>query len=43
MGELSFHAQGQDTGMKFKLEPGALLYPAVFFVPTSTEILQVWN
>ncbi|KAL3078921.1 hypothetical protein niasHS_014703 [Heterodera schachtii] len=40
MGELSFHAQGQDTGMKFKLEPGAMLYPAVFFVPTSTEIFQ---
>uniref|UniRef100_A0A914H250 Ryanodine receptor n=1 Tax=Globodera rostochiensis TaxID=31243 RepID=A0A914H250_GLORO len=40
MGELSFHAQGQDSGMKFKLEPGAMLYPAVFFVPTSTEIFQ---
>uniref|UniRef100_A0A915DIR8 B30.2/SPRY domain-containing protein n=1 Tax=Ditylenchus dipsaci TaxID=166011 RepID=A0A915DIR8_9BILA len=40
VGELSFMAAGQDTGMKFKLEPGALLYPAVFVTPTSNEILQ---
>jgi ryanodine receptor 2 len=40
MGELSFHAQGQDTGIKFKLEPEAILYPAVFFIPASQELLQ---
>ena len=39
-GELSFMAAGQDTGMKFKLEPGAMLYPAVFFHPTGNEVLQ---
>lgn len=41
VGELSFLAAGQDTGMKFKLEPGAILFPAVFFTPTSSEILQL--
>uniref|UniRef100_A0A1I7RX29 MIR domain-containing protein n=1 Tax=Bursaphelenchus xylophilus TaxID=6326 RepID=A0A1I7RX29_BURXY len=40
LGELSFLAAGQDTGMKFKLEPGAMLYPAVFVTPTTQEILQ---
>lgn len=40
IGELSFLAAGQDTGMKFKIEPGAILNPAVFFTPTSSEILQ---
>ncbi|KAI6237110.1 hypothetical protein M3Y95_00230500 [Aphelenchoides besseyi] len=40
VGELSFLVAGQDTGLKFKLEPGALLYPAVFVTPTSTEIFQ---
>ncbi|VDM52160.1 unnamed protein product [Angiostrongylus costaricensis] len=40
VGELSFQAAGQDTGVKFKLEPGAMLFPAAFFTPTTTEILQ---
>uniref|UniRef100_A0A914PXF9 B30.2/SPRY domain-containing protein n=1 Tax=Panagrolaimus davidi TaxID=227884 RepID=A0A914PXF9_9BILA len=40
IGELSFYAAGQDTNMKFKLEPGAMLYPAVFVTPTSSEIFQ---
>ncbi|KAJ1347270.1 hypothetical protein KIN20_002291 [Parelaphostrongylus tenuis] len=40
VGELSFQAAGQDTGIKFKLEPGAMLFPAAFFTPTTNEILQ---
>uniref|UniRef100_A0A0N5AR96 Ryanodine receptor n=1 Tax=Syphacia muris TaxID=451379 RepID=A0A0N5AR96_9BILA len=40
IGELSFLAAGQDTGVRFKLEPGAILYPAVFVTPTSSEVLQ---
>uniref|UniRef100_A0A158P902 Ryanodine receptor 44F n=1 Tax=Angiostrongylus cantonensis TaxID=6313 RepID=A0A158P902_ANGCA len=40
VGELSFQAAGQDTGVKFKLEPGAMLFPAAFFTPTTAEILQ---
>ncbi|KAK6754198.1 hypothetical protein RB195_013289 [Necator americanus] len=40
IGELSFQASGQDTGVRFKLEPGAMLFPAAFFTPTATEILQ---
>ncbi|KIH62211.1 RIH domain protein [Ancylostoma duodenale] len=40
VGELSFQASGQDTGVRFKLEPGAMLFPAAFFTPTATEILQ---
>ncbi|CAK5073642.1 unnamed protein product [Meloidogyne enterolobii] len=40
IGELAFYAQGQDTGMRFKLEPEALLFPSVFVQPTSQEILQ---
>ncbi|KHJ88238.1 SPRY domain protein, partial [Oesophagostomum dentatum] len=40
VGELTFQAAGQDTGVKFKLEPGAMLFPAAFFTPTATEILQ---
>ncbi|VDN03294.1 unnamed protein product [Thelazia callipaeda] len=40
IGELSFLASGQDTGFRFKLEPGAMLYPAVFVTPTSNEVLQ---
>ncbi|VDL81374.1 unnamed protein product, partial [Nippostrongylus brasiliensis] len=40
VGELWFQAAGQDTGVKFKLEPGAMLFPAAFFTPTALEILQ---
>uniref|UniRef100_A0A915B3X3 Ryanodine receptor n=2 Tax=Parascaris TaxID=6254 RepID=A0A915B3X3_PARUN len=40
IGELSFLAAGQDTGIRFKLEPGAMLYPAAFVAPTASEILQ---
>ncbi|VDM78608.1 unnamed protein product [Strongylus vulgaris] len=40
IGELAFQASGQDTGVRFKLEPGAMLFPAAFFTPTATEILQ---
>ncbi|CAG9530378.1 unnamed protein product [Cercopithifilaria johnstoni] len=40
IGELSFLASEQDTGFRFKLEPGAILYPAAFVAPTSAEILQ---
>ncbi|TKR86982.1 hypothetical protein L596_011471 [Steinernema carpocapsae] len=40
IGELSFLAAGQDTRMKFKLEPGAILYPAAFVIPSSSEIMQ---
>uniref|UniRef100_A0A1I7Z2U2 B30.2/SPRY domain-containing protein n=1 Tax=Steinernema glaseri TaxID=37863 RepID=A0A1I7Z2U2_9BILA len=40
IGELSFLAAGQDTQMKFKLEPGAILYPAAFVTPSSAEIMQ---
>uniref|UniRef100_A0AC34QR18 Ryanodine receptor n=1 Tax=Panagrolaimus sp. JU765 TaxID=591449 RepID=A0AC34QR18_9BILA len=40
VGELSFYAGGQDTQKKFKLEPGAILFPAVFVTPTSSDILQ---
>ncbi|KJH53390.1 SPRY domain protein [Dictyocaulus viviparus] len=40
VGELSFQAAGQNTGVKFKLEPGAMLFPAAFFTPTTAEILQ---
>ncbi|KHN75295.1 Ryanodine receptor 44F [Toxocara canis] len=40
IGELSFLAAGQDTGIRFRLEPGAMLYPAAFVAPTSSEILQ---
>ncbi|CAI4225083.1 unnamed protein product [Auanema sp. JU1783] len=40
VGELSFQAAGQDTGVKFKLEPGAILFPSAFVTPTASEILQ---
>ncbi|GMS80971.1 hypothetical protein PENTCL1PPCAC_3146, partial [Pristionchus entomophagus] len=40
MGELSFQAAGQDTGVKFKLEPGAMLFPAAFVTPTAQEVMQ---
>ncbi|XGW02944.1 hypothetical protein V3C99_014731 [Haemonchus contortus] len=40
VGELSFQVAGQDTGVRFKLEPGAMLFPAAFFTPTTVEILQ---
>ncbi|KAM3723537.1 Ryanodine receptor [Dirofilaria immitis] len=40
VGELSFLASKQDTGFRFKLEPGAILYPAAFVAPTSAEVLQ---
>uniref|UniRef100_A0A1I7XMG4 B30.2/SPRY domain-containing protein n=1 Tax=Heterorhabditis bacteriophora TaxID=37862 RepID=A0A1I7XMG4_HETBA len=40
IGELTFQVAGQDTGIKFKLEPGAMLFPAAFVTPTATEILQ---
>ncbi|GMR59737.1 hypothetical protein PMAYCL1PPCAC_29932, partial [Pristionchus mayeri] len=40
IGELTFQAAGQDTGVKFKLEPGAMLFPAAFVTPTTQEVLQ---
>ena len=40
MGELTFQAAGQDTGIKFRLEPGAMLFPACFVIPTATEVVQ---
>uniref|UniRef100_A0A8R1HP75 Ryanodine receptor n=2 Tax=Caenorhabditis japonica TaxID=281687 RepID=A0A8R1HP75_CAEJA len=40
IGELSFQVGSSDTGIKFKLEPGAMLFPAAFVTPTATEILQ---
>lgn len=40
IGELSFQVGSTDTGIKFKLEPGAMLFPAAFVTPTATEILQ---
>ncbi|CAD6199567.1 unnamed protein product [Caenorhabditis auriculariae] len=40
VGELSFQIGGQDTNIKYKLEPGAMLFPAAFVTPTATEILQ---
>ncbi|VDK67237.1 unnamed protein product [Onchocerca ochengi] len=40
IGELSFLVSNQDTGFRFKLEPGAILYPAAFVAPTSAEVLQ---
>uniref|UniRef100_A0A0N4ZPH7 Ryanodine receptor 44F n=1 Tax=Parastrongyloides trichosuri TaxID=131310 RepID=A0A0N4ZPH7_PARTI len=39
-GELSFYVEGQDTGRKFKLEAGLMLYPAAFVIPTSSEVCQ---
>ncbi|ULT90419.1 hypothetical protein L3Y34_008632 [Caenorhabditis briggsae] len=40
IGELSFQVGTTDTGVKFKLEPGAMLFPAAFVTPTATDILQ---
>ncbi|CAJ0957143.1 unnamed protein product, partial [Mesorhabditis belari] len=40
VGELTFQIGGQDTGHRFKLEPGAVLFPAAFVVPTAAEVLQ---
>ena len=40
LGEMTFLAAGQDSGMKFKVEPGTMLYPSVFVNPTSAEVLQ---
>ncbi|PIC27807.1 hypothetical protein B9Z55_019948 [Caenorhabditis nigoni] len=40
IGELSFQVGSTDTGVKFKLEPGAMLFPAAFVTPTATDILQ---
>lgn len=39
-GELSFYVEGQDTGRKFRLEAGLMLYPAAFVIPTSSEVCQ---
>ncbi|CAI5451931.1 unnamed protein product [Caenorhabditis angaria] len=40
IGELSFQVGTSDTGIKFKIEPGTMLFPAAFVTPTATEILQ---
>ncbi|EGT37287.1 hypothetical protein CAEBREN_31615 [Caenorhabditis brenneri] len=40
IGELSFQVGTTDTGIKFKLEPGAMLFPAVFVTPTAAELVQ---
>jgi hypothetical protein len=39
-GELTFQTSGQDTGIKLKVEPGSMLYPAVFVLPTASEVFQ---
>ncbi|CAB3399073.1 unnamed protein product [Caenorhabditis bovis] len=40
IGELTFQVGSTDTGIKFTLEPGAMLFPAAFVTPTATEIVQ---
>ncbi|CAJ0581879.1 unnamed protein product, partial [Mesorhabditis spiculigera] len=40
IGELTFQVGGQETGHRFKLEPGAMLFPAAFVTPTAQEVLQ---
>jgi ryanodine receptor 2 len=40
-GLLSFTVNGQEAANKFQVEPGAMLFPAVFFEPTNKEVLQV--
>ncbi|KFD64964.1 hypothetical protein M514_11549 [Trichuris suis] len=39
-GELTFHANGRQTEMCFRVETGTLLYPTVFVIPTGKEVLQ---
>ncbi|XP_003370112.1 ryanodine receptor 44F, partial [Trichinella spiralis] len=39
-GELKFHVNGKQTEMSYRVEPGTILYPAVFVLPTSREVLQ---
>ena len=39
-GAVSFTVNGQEVANKFQVEPGAMLFPAVFFEPTNKEVLQ---
>lgn len=40
IGVLSFCVNGKDVPMKFHVEPGTKLYPAIFVEPTTKEMLQ---
>jgi len=40
-GLLSFTVNGKEVANKFQVEPGAMLFPAVFFEPTNKEVLQI--
>lgn len=39
-GVISFCVNGKEAPQKFYVEPGTKLYPAVFFEPTTKEVLQ---
>ena len=39
-GLLSFTVNGKDVANKFQVEPGAMLFPAVFCEPTNKEMFQ---
>ena len=39
-GLLHFTVNGKEVANKFQVEPGAMLFPAVFFEPTNKEVLQ---
>ena len=39
-GILSFTVNGKDVANKFQVEPGAMLFPAVFCEPTNKEMFQ---
>ena len=39
-GILSFTVNGKDVANKFQVEPGAMLFPAVFSEPTNKEMFQ---
>ena len=40
-GRLHFTVNGKEVANKFQVEPGAMLFPAVFFEPTNKEVLQI--
>ncbi len=39
-GVMSFTVNGKDVANKFRVEPGAMLFPAVFCEPTNKEMYQ---
>lgn len=39
-GELSFLANGKETNNHFRVEPGTMLFPATFVLPTSKDLMQ---